>query len=320
MSPKPKPEQTLGQKLQAARERKKLSLAEVERRTRIRGKYLTALEQGDYESLPHEAYTKGFIQSYADLVGLSAQPLLEQYRSELGDHAPLLRHHSSGVSGGSAISPRRVTLAVIVAITVVVLGYFFWQFSALTAPPKLEVSSPAKDEVLHGSLINVQGQVDGGADVFINDTPILSDARGNFKSSIALQEGVNIIRVTAKNRLGTSTTVTRNILARVPQTDANTALPAGTFDGVAVSVQIKDATASVTVRADGKQVFQGTMLPGTLQNFRASNKITVSTSNAGATELKVSNTVSAAVSLGTLGPLGQSRNNLEFSRDTEFKQ
>lgn len=318
MSPKPK--QTFGSKLKAARERKKLSLAEVERQTRIRGKYLTAIEQGDYESLPHEAYTKGFIQSYAELVGLPGQPLIDQYHTDLGERAPLLRHHSSGINTGSTVSPRRVTLAVVLAITIAVLGYFFWQFSALTAPPKLEVSSPSKDEVLTGSLITVQGQVDGGADVFINDTPILSDAKGSFKSSIALQEGVNVIQVTAKNRLGKSTTVTRNILATVPKNDASTALPAGTFDGVAVSVQIKDAAASVTVRADAKPVFQGTMLPGTIQNFRATDKITVSTSNAGATELKISNTVSAAVSLGTLGPLGQPRNSLEFSRDTEFKQ
>lgn len=318
MSPKPK--KTLGQRLQQARADKKLSLAEVERTTRIRGKYLTALEQGNYDALPHAAYTKGFIQSYAELVGLDPAALLKLYAEELGDHPTQLRHHSSGISTGSAISPRRITLAVIVVVALGVLGYFFWQFSALTAPPKLQVESPARDEVLHGSLLTVKGQVDGGADVFINDTPILSDARGNFQSPIALQEGVNVIRVTAKNRLGKSTTVTRNILARVPQADAATALPATTFDGVAVSIQIKDASASVTVRADGKQVFQGTMLPGTLQTFRATNKITISTSNAGATQLSVSNTVSAAASLGALGPMGQSRNNLEFVRDTQFQQ
>ncbi|TAK89044.1 helix-turn-helix domain-containing protein [Patescibacteria group bacterium] len=309
----------LGEILRQARTDKGLSLAEVEQATRIRGKYLTALEQGDYQTLPHLAYTKGFIQSYAELLEIDSQPLVERYQEELGQHQPQLGHPMGSISLGSTISPRKITLAVITLVVLMVVGYFFWQFSALTAPPKLQLSSPVKDEVLYGSLLTVKGQVDGGANVFINDTPILSDAQGNFESPIALQEGVNVIRVTAKNQLGKTSTITRNILARVPAADASTNLPAGTFDGVAVSIKIKDATTSVTVRSDGKQVFQGTMLPGTVQNFRATNKIIVSTSNAGATQLSVSNTLSAAVNLGAIGQLGQSRNNLEFARDTEFR-
>jgi hypothetical protein len=155
--------------------------------------------------------------------------------------------------------------------------------------------------------------------VYVNDSPILSDANGNFSDAIALQDGVNAIRVTAKNRLGKSTTVTRNILAHVPKADTATQIPPAPFDGVAISIQIKDAPAAVTVVGDGKEVFKGTMLPGTVQLFKATDKLVISTSNAGATNLIVTNSITANKLLGPAGPINQERNNLEFAKDTAFQ-
>lgn len=311
---------TVGALLKATRTEKKLSLKEVELTTRIRGKYLLAIEADDYGLLPHDTYTKGFIQSYAEYLGLDGSKLVDRYLKERGDAPVELTRKTSAINTGSTVSPRTITLAGVGITIAVIVGYLFWQFSALTAPPKLEVAEPNQDQVLYGSLLTVKGQVDGGSDVFINDSPILSDGEGRFENPIALQDGVNVIRVSAKNRLGKSTTVTRNVLARVPQNDASNALPAVPFDGIAVSIQIKDATTSVTVQADGKEVFRGTMLPGTIQNFRAANKLTISTTNAGATQLMLTNATGANISLGATGQLGQTKNNLEFTKDTQFQQ
>lgn len=309
---------TVGQILARQREAKGLTLKQVETATRVRGKYLIAIEADDYGALPHDIYTKGFIQSYADHIGLNGRQIAGQYATERGGQPVQLGRQTAKLIPNRTVSTRSITIAGVAGLLLMVAVYLFWQFSALTAAPKLEVTNPDKDQVLYGSLITVSGRVGGGADVYVNDSPILSDAQGNFADAIALQDGVNAIRVTAKNRLGKSTTVTRNILARVPKTDPSSSLPGAVFDGVAVSVQVKDATAAVTVLADGKEIFKGTMLPGTVQTFKATGKLTISTSNAGATLLKVTNSVVAGEDVGPTGPMGQSRNNLEFLKDTRF--
>lgn len=56
-----------------------MDLDDVERRTKIRKKYLEALEDGDWSVLPGEVYARGFVRSYAECVGLDGLELLEKY-------------------------------------------------------------------------------------------------------------------------------------------------------------------------------------------------------------------------------------------------
>jgi cytoskeletal protein RodZ len=66
----------LGQLLSEARAAKLVSLAEVEAKTRIRQKYVEALENGSYEDLPRGAVARGFLRSYADYLGLDSDEIL----------------------------------------------------------------------------------------------------------------------------------------------------------------------------------------------------------------------------------------------------
>jgi hypothetical protein len=62
----------LPERLQAARESRGLDLFRVERDTKIRLKYLKAMEDGDFEQLPGEVYARGFLRNYASYLGLDA--------------------------------------------------------------------------------------------------------------------------------------------------------------------------------------------------------------------------------------------------------
>ena len=72
----------LGEVLRAAREARGVDLARVERETKIRARYLTALETGDYRDLPGAVYTKGFLRNYGAYLGLDAEYLIDLYRLE----------------------------------------------------------------------------------------------------------------------------------------------------------------------------------------------------------------------------------------------
>jgi transcriptional regulator with XRE-family HTH domain len=76
--------QALGEILRQAREDMQLSLEEVERETRIRAKFLAALESGELSALPSDAHAKGFLRNYAQFLGLDAQAMLSRYDSARG--------------------------------------------------------------------------------------------------------------------------------------------------------------------------------------------------------------------------------------------
>ena len=82
------PDPGLPERLLAARERKGVDLYRAERDTKIRARYLGALERGDYKELPGAVYTKGFLRNYALYLGLDPDEVLVQWRRERGDSEP----------------------------------------------------------------------------------------------------------------------------------------------------------------------------------------------------------------------------------------
>lgn len=72
----------IGELLRQERERKKLSLKDVENDLNIRTAYLQAIEEGRYDVIPGEVYVKGFIRNYGNFLGLDGSELVAMYRRE----------------------------------------------------------------------------------------------------------------------------------------------------------------------------------------------------------------------------------------------
>src|SRR4029079_13758257 len=75
---------TVGERLKAAREKKKLSLEDVAAQTRIPQRHLASIETGEWDSLPAPTYTIGFAKNYAGVVGLDRAEIGDQLREEMG--------------------------------------------------------------------------------------------------------------------------------------------------------------------------------------------------------------------------------------------
>ncbi|WP_332630608.1 helix-turn-helix domain-containing protein [Halalkalibacter flavus] len=73
----------LGQYLKEAREEKQISLDDLQRTTKIQKRYLIAIEEGRYDTLPGIFYARAFVKTYAEAIGLDPDPLFDQYRHEL---------------------------------------------------------------------------------------------------------------------------------------------------------------------------------------------------------------------------------------------
>jgi cytoskeletal protein RodZ len=76
---------TVGELLRQAREAQNLEMHQVVDITKIRGDHLRALEEGDYSVFSAPVYIRGFVRSYATLLKLDTEKILEQLGNELAD-------------------------------------------------------------------------------------------------------------------------------------------------------------------------------------------------------------------------------------------
>jgi hypothetical protein len=121
----------IGEVLKRARTRSKLDIHTVEQRTKIRTKYLRALENEEWEVLPGHPYAKGFLRTYAQCLGLDGAALVDEYRrtveSSLGPGAPLqfaepVLERRRRVDAPQRRWPVRLAVGAIVGAAIVVGG------------------------------------------------------------------------------------------------------------------------------------------------------------------------------------------------------
>jgi cytoskeleton protein RodZ len=116
----------IGSSLRAAREHQRLELSAVERATRIRTKYLQALEDERFDLLPGTAYVKGFLRTYADFLGLDGVRFVDEYNERFAPAEPMEAPPPVRVR-----RPRRILGARLVAIPVAVaVGLFVWRLTS----------------------------------------------------------------------------------------------------------------------------------------------------------------------------------------------
>jgi hypothetical protein len=129
--------QSVGATLRAAREAKGATLAQAELATRIRGRYLQALEADNWPALPESLYTKGFLRNYARYLGLDAQRLLSLYEQQQATppSKPDVRPALRPMSGPGSLWAGLLTGVVVFLVFAAVLIYLYQQYTAAALPP-----------------------------------------------------------------------------------------------------------------------------------------------------------------------------------------
>lgn len=106
----------IGSSLREARTRQGIDFPELEQLTKIRPKYLRALEDENFDILPAPTYVRGFLRSYAESLGLDGQPFVDEYntRFAVGDEdAPI---HARRVPPRRRDRPQRESRIAVLAL------------------------------------------------------------------------------------------------------------------------------------------------------------------------------------------------------------
>ena len=117
--------------------RQSLDFNEMEFRTKMRAKYLRALEEERFDQLPAHTYIKGFLRTYADALGMDGQLYVDEYNSRYvageDDHPLRTRRVPQQRRRRGRRESRLVVVAVTAIIIVTALVIAAWKFGGPTA-------------------------------------------------------------------------------------------------------------------------------------------------------------------------------------------
>ncbi len=202
---------TVGELLHNARLEKKLELSVVEKATKIREKFLVALENNDFDKLPPGTFTKGFIKNYAAFLGLPAEEILAFYRRQVNEEkVPVLPLEGPKI-GRFALTPQFFTTSAVGILVVLFFAYLVFSYFQFAGSPALVINSPRNNSVVSEEQIEVVGKTDPEATLSVNGQTVAVSENGTFDVKIPLQPGLNILTITATNKFKRQTTMVRSL-------------------------------------------------------------------------------------------------------------
>ncbi|MDP2860506.1 MAG: helix-turn-helix domain-containing protein [bacterium] len=204
-----------GEILAAKRKEKNLSLLEAEEATKIRAKFLSALEDGDYRKLPNLTIARGFLKNYAEYLGLEQKSVLAVFRRETEEAKRL------PLPKGMAETPQRRFLQAtvnnlfvfgVISLGLAIVLYIGFQAKDLLFGPVLLVEFPPDGLISETREIEIKGKTQPEAILSINGRKVDLGQDGSFKSGFYLIAPETTIEIISQNPRKKTVTVRKVFL------------------------------------------------------------------------------------------------------------
>jgi len=197
--------QTLADKLKQARLEQEKTLEEAALATKIQIKYLEALEEGDYQKLPGDIYSKAWLKLYGNFLDLQVNELLVDYKIEKAINDKLTKVSNpvvktNNISGFNILKPKFLKFLGIAFLILALLAYLGWEINNTISPPEILIFEPTNNFRTTEPSTTVSGQTKAEVQLTINNELVLLDEEGRFSQSINLINGVNNLEISAKKK------------------------------------------------------------------------------------------------------------------------
>ena len=278
-----------GDTLRQEREKQNLTIKDIEKGTSIRALYIESIEKGEYDKLPGEAYTKGFIRSYANFLKLDAGALVKQFMQE---HNPekLAAEEAAREQEQreeAARNPQRVQ----------------------SAQSELHSRRQARHTTSSSSFAT-------GDD--FRQRVQRAHRRQNMVLALAVcvMVGAGAVFLLSSDDTSKPQPVKQTTTASKPASQPAAAKPAAAapetkkYDDVEVKAVFTDRCWT-SVKADGKTVYEGTIEKGETKEWKANEKVIITAGNAGAATVTVN-----GKDMGKAGEIGEVQEKT-FTKDTQ---
>ena len=243
-----------------------LTLEQAADDTRIRLKFLQAIESGDYQSLPGNVYTKGFLRNYAEYLNLEPDEMVALYVGERGGIEPLRTFAPMKplVKRSFIFTPTVLVPVVVLAGIVLFVVYFYYQFTSFAVAPHVDITDPPGDAISQSPQFTLKGKANPDGRITVTVSPGLEpipevkpNADGTFSVTVPLKPGANHVEIEVLDPSGKQAKASRTIqLSPVvsneqpaPQLIVEQPANGSTYTNapVTVSGRVDKSVASVTV-------------------------------------------------------------------------
>ncbi len=206
--------ETFGQVLKRYRTNENITISKIEEETKISRRMIEAIENNDYNRFPEDLYIRNLIKVYATYLSLDYNRLLSLYEKGKENTSQEKKPVKINKPTKVYLTPIIVRNAVIIIIVLLLLIYLGWQVNKIFEAPELIINEPPQETIITENFIEVKGSTEKEAQVFINDKEVFLDSNGQFKATLDLQKGLNIIKIRATKKHSRENIIYREVLVQ----------------------------------------------------------------------------------------------------------
>ena len=185
---------TVGDILKGEREKKNITLAQVEKHIKIREKYLIAIENNDWAFFNSKIYITGIIKNYAKFLDLDRDKMLAFFRRDY-ERLEEVRFKKRMPKKYLAPQTRKIVYFGIAAIFLFFFTYFGYQLKLYFIPPTIEILSPKVNKFNDESKIKIVGKTTKDSSISIFGERVYQNKQGIFEYDFPLHKGSNELQI-----------------------------------------------------------------------------------------------------------------------------
>lgn len=198
---------TAGSLLKEARLKKKKTLEGIAHQTKVKEKFLRAIEADHWGELPNSPVAQGFVRSYAEAVGVDAELATALLRRDFPEAKRVGRSPEISLNRRALWTPKTTILAATVFALLVLGIYLIRQYLLYVSSPSLEVTKIEN----RGGIVVVMGETNPSATIEVNGRSVVVEEDGSFKAELTSQDAGETIKVKATSRTGKETVVQKPV-------------------------------------------------------------------------------------------------------------
>ena len=199
---------SVGKLLKDAREKKKISLRDVEKRIKVREQFILALEEDRWDSFTSRIYIMGILKNYARFLGLDERKILAFFRREYERIEEIKFKEKVSTTYLSSDSKKSIIVGFVL-ICILLVGYFSFQLFLFLKPPVIQIISPQNTAFKREQTIKIVGKTEKEAVITIMGERIYQNKEGIFEYILPLTKKENILSIDVVGANGKKTMLER---------------------------------------------------------------------------------------------------------------
>ena len=202
---------SVGEILRTEREKKGLTLIQVEKEIRVRQKFLRAIEENNWTGFTSKIYITGVITNYARYLGLDPQKMVAFFRRdyEKTDDVKFKKNLSR-----SYLNPetKKFAFGGIAILVLLFVMYFGYQLTLYLAPPSVILLTPKGDVFRSTEKITITGKTEKDATATVMGDRLFLNKDGIFTYDLPLRKGKNYFSVEVTGANGKKTSLQKTYI------------------------------------------------------------------------------------------------------------